>query len=247
MATTSMSITANLDSAASTGTTFPASVTVYDSLGAAHTVTVTYQQKGIDPVTGDAEWSYSAALPSSDFTSGVSTPVTGTLEFNSSGTLTSVTQTTPVAVAATTVGTAAGDISSIPLSFTGLSDGATNLSIGWNLLGTGSTPTISQEDTASTTVRGPGQRPRRGRLLGLYHRLGRHHLRHYSNGQTEAVGQLALANVTNQQGLSLQGDGNYATTLASGPPRSAPRAPAAWDHSGLDLGRIQRQYFRRVL
>ena len=38
----------------------------------------------------------------------------------------------------------------------------------------------------------------------------------YSNGQTENVGQLALANVTNLQGLSLLGDGDYLTTLASG-------------------------------
>ena len=38
----------------------------------------------------------------------------------------------------------------------------------------------------------------------------------YSNGQTETVGQIALANVTNLQGLQLLGDGDYATTLASG-------------------------------
>ena len=38
----------------------------------------------------------------------------------------------------------------------------------------------------------------------------------YSNGQLQSVGQLALANVTNLQGLSLQGDGDYVTTLASG-------------------------------
>jgi flagellar hook protein FlgE len=38
----------------------------------------------------------------------------------------------------------------------------------------------------------------------------------YSNGQQQNVGQLALANVANLQGLSLLGDGDYATTLASG-------------------------------
>ena len=38
----------------------------------------------------------------------------------------------------------------------------------------------------------------------------------FSNGQTQSVGQLALANVTNEQGLELLGDGNYAATLASG-------------------------------
>jgi flagellar hook protein FlgE len=38
----------------------------------------------------------------------------------------------------------------------------------------------------------------------------------YSNGQQQAVGQLALANVANQQGMQLLGNGDYATTLASG-------------------------------
>jgi flagellar hook protein FlgE len=38
----------------------------------------------------------------------------------------------------------------------------------------------------------------------------------YTNGQTEVIGQLAVANVTNAQGLNLQGNGDYATTTASG-------------------------------
>jgi flagellar hook protein FlgE len=46
------------------------------------------------------------------------------------------------------------------------------------------------------------------------------------------VGQLALGNVTNLEGLNLQGDGNYATTLASG--------AASIGVSGTDgLGTIQ--------
>ena len=38
----------------------------------------------------------------------------------------------------------------------------------------------------------------------------------FSNGQQQAVGQVALASVTNDQGLKLLGNGEYATTLASG-------------------------------
>ena len=37
----------------------------------------------------------------------------------------------------------------------------------------------------------------------------------YTSG-TQVVGQVALANMTNLQGLSLQADGEYQTTLASG-------------------------------
>ncbi len=208
-ATTSFSITANLDSSAS-GSSFPATVTVYDSLGAAHNVTITYTQ------TGTNTWSYSAALPASDFASGISTPITGTLAFDDTGTLSQVTQTTPVAVPATPVGTAAGDISSIPLGFAGLADGAADLSIGWNLLGASGTPTISQEDTASAQSAGTANGHAAGVCSGFSIGSDGTVSATYSNGQTQAVGQLALANVTNLQGLSLQGNGDYATTLSSG-------------------------------
>jgi flagellar hook protein FlgE len=38
----------------------------------------------------------------------------------------------------------------------------------------------------------------------------------FSNGQTQPVGQIALANVTNPEGLTVQGGNLYQTTLASG-------------------------------
>jgi flagellar hook protein FlgE len=212
-ATTSFSMTANLDATATAGTTFPAQVAVYDSLGAAHTATITYTQDGIDPATGFDEWSYSAALPASDFTSGVSTPVTGTMEFDSNGNLTSVTTAGGVA---TNVGTIAGDISSIPLSFTGLADGASDLDMSWNLLGSSGTPTISREDSASALSAAPAN----GYPTGTYESFAIGSdgtvTATYSNGQQQAVGQLALANMTNLQGLALEGNGDYATTLASG-------------------------------
>jgi flagellar hook protein FlgE len=38
----------------------------------------------------------------------------------------------------------------------------------------------------------------------------------FSNGQTTPVGQLALASITNQQGMTITAGNNYETTLASG-------------------------------
>jgi len=201
-ATTSFSMTANLDSATASGGAFPGTVTVYDSLGAAHTATITYTQ------TGTNSWSYSAALPASDFTSGTSTPVTGTMTFDSSGNLATVN--------GTAVGSAAGDISQIPLSFTGLADGAADLKISWNLLGSSGKPTISQQDSASAETAAPADGYAAGVCSGFSIGSDGTVTATYSNGQTQAVGQLALANVTNLQGLQLLGDGNYATTLASG-------------------------------
>lgn len=207
-ATTTLNMTANLDATASTGTSFPGQVTVYDSLGAPHIATVTYSQ------TGPNTWSYSAALPAADFASGVSTPITGTMNFDSSGNLASVTTggiTTPV-------GTAAGDISSVPLNFAGLVDGAANLNMNWNLLSSSGAPTISQVD-ASSAVSATAQN---GYAPGQYQSFAIGSdgtvTVSYSNGQKQNVGQLALANVTNLQGLKMLGNGDYATTLASGTP-----------------------------
>lgn len=207
VATTSLTMTANLDAATATGTQFPAQVTVYDSLGEPHVATATYTQ------TAANTWSYSVALPAADFTSGVSTPVTGTIAFDSNGNLTTVTST---GGAAKTVGTAPGDVSSIPLAFTGLADAASNLGIQWNLLGANGKPNISQVDTASAV----SSTNQNGYPSGQYQSFsigsdGTVTVT-YSNGQLQNVGQVALANVTNLQGLQLLGDGNYATTLASG-------------------------------
>lgn len=206
-ATTTLSMTANLDSASATGTQFPAEVTVYDSLGEPHVATVTYQQ------TAANTWSYSVALPASDFASGVSTPVTGTMQFDANGNLTTI---TPTGGAAETVGTTAGDVSSIALGFTGLADGANDLNMQWNLLGSSGTPTISQVDTTSavsaTTQNGYASGQYQSFTIGSDGTV----TVTYSNGQQQNVGQLALANVANLQGLSLLGDGDYAATLASG-------------------------------
>jgi len=206
-ASTSFGMTTNLDAASTTGTTFPAPVTIYDSLGESHVVTVTYTQ------TAPNTWTYSIALPASDFASGVSTPVTGAINFDSNGNLTTI---TPTGGAAETVGTAAGDVSSIPVAFTGLADDASDLNMQWNLLGPGGTPTISQVDTGSavsaTTQNGYPSGQYQSFAIGSNGTI----TVTYSNGQTQNVGQVALANVENLQGLQLLGDGNYGTTLSSG-------------------------------
>jgi flagellar hook protein FlgE len=215
-ATTTMSMTANLDSSSATGTQFPAQVTVYDSLGQSHVATVNFQQ------TATNTWSYSVSLPASDYsTAGADTApaaITGSMTFDANGNLATVAQG---AAAAQTVGTGAGDVSTIALNFNPaatnvLADGATGLNMNWNLLGPAGTPTISQVDTTSA-VSATNQN---GYASGQYQSftIGDDGTvtATYSNGQQQSVGQLALANVANLQGMSLLGNGDYATTLASG-------------------------------
>ncbi len=222
-ATANMNMTLNLDSASASGTVFPTDITVYDSLGDPHTAAITYTQ------TATNTWSYSVALPAADFASGVSTPVSGTMTFDQNGNLSTI---TPTGGAATTVGTGAGDISSIPLAFNGLTDKAANLAISWNLLGTSGTPTISQVDTSSavsaTTQDGYSSGQYQSFTVGSDGTV----TATFSNGEKLNVGQIAMGNVTNLQGLQLLGDGDYAATLASGTPSIAP--------SGTDgLGTLQ--------
>jgi flagellar hook protein FlgE len=205
-ATGSFTITANLDSSATAGSTFPATVNIYDSLGQMHTATVTYS------ANGNGSWDYSIALPASDV--GSAQTVTGTMTFDSNGNLSTIQPSG--AATASTVGTAAGDVSSIPVTFTGLSDGASDLTMNWNLLGTGSTPTISQVSSKSAV----SATSQDGYTSGQYQSftIGSDGIVTvtFSNQQKINVGQIALGNVANQQGLQALGNGNYAATLASG-------------------------------
>jgi len=123
---------------------------------------------------------------------------TGALTFNASGNLVSP----------------AADVSGI--SFSGLSDGAANLNMTWNILGASGAPTISQVDTtsaiASTTQNGYASGEYQSFTVGTNGTV----TATYSNGQQQNVGQLALANVSNLQGLQGLGNSEYASTLASG-------------------------------
>ncbi len=135
--TTNFSLTQDLDSATPVNGTTTGNVQVFDTLGKSYQATVTYTQEGANT------WGYSIALPASAFMSGVSTPVTGTMTF--SPVTGSLIQIQPTGAAnPEAVGTAGGDVSFIPLSFTGLADGAANLNIGWNLLDAGGASIINQ-------------------------------------------------------------------------------------------------------
>jgi flagellar hook protein FlgE len=207
-ATTAMSMTMNLNSSSAVGTQFPGEATVYDSLGDPHVVTITYTK------TAANTWDYSAALPAADFASGTSTAVTGTLSFDSSGNLQSIDPGSTGT--ASTVGTGPGEVASVNLAFAGLADGAANLNMQWNLLGANNAPVIGQVSTTSAASSTSQDGFASGQYQDFTVNSGGIITVSYSNGQKQNIGQLALANVSNLQGLALLGDGNYGTTLASG-------------------------------
>jgi flagellar hook protein FlgE len=189
-ATTTMSLTANLDASAAAGTQVPAQITIYDSLGVAHVATIDFTSQG-----GGA-WNYAISLPAGDATGGAN--LTGTLQFDANGNLTAP----------------ATNVSGI--SFTGLSDGANDLTLNWDLYGANNTATMTQVASASAVSATNQNGYASGEYSGFTIDSTGVVSAEFSNGQTTAVGQLALASITNQQGLTITAGNNYQTTLASG-------------------------------
>jgi flagellar hook protein FlgE len=189
-ATQNFGMTANLNSSAAVGATFPAQLTVYDSLGQPQTVTATFTK------TAANTWSYSLALPSGAATGGAG--LTGMLQFDGSGNL--------ISPAANVTG----------ISFTGLSDGANNLTLDWHLYGANGSPTVTQVDTTSALSATTQDGYASGEYSGFSIDSNGVISAKFSNGRTAAIGQLALANITNEQGLKLDAGNLYETTLASG-------------------------------
>jgi len=195
VATSTFNVDANLDSAATVGTTFNTPVTVYDSLGTSQTVNIQYTKTAADT------WSYSVTLPGSATGSSAATTTlaSGTLSFNSSGQLTLPTGTVPA------------------IDITGLADGAANMSLTWNLDDSSGNPTITQQDTASALNTTPTQDGFAAGALSSYSVLSDGVVQGtYSNGQTLSLGQVAVASFSNPQGLVQTGDGNEQATSSSG-------------------------------
>jgi flagellar hook protein FlgE len=190
-ATQNFSVTTNLNSNATVGTTFSTPVQIFDSLGQSHQVTVSYSK------TATNTWSYSVNLPGGDAT-GVPSNNTGTLTFDSSGKLVSPT----------------GSVNNI--TFPTLVDGASDLSFNWNLNNSSGTPTISQLAAASSNTANSQD----GFTSGVYQSFTVDSsgviTAQFSNGRTSTIGQLAVATVANTAGLTASGGNNFATTAASG-------------------------------
>jgi len=180
---------------------FNVPVAVYDSLGNQQQAEIAFTRDANAPNT----WSYAVTLPVSAYGGAPGAVNSGTVSFNSSGQLATVNGVT----ASATTGT-------IPISFAGLADGAANLSFNWNLYNTNGAPIVSQvaqaSSNSSTYQNGYAPGTYEGYVINSTGLLSAQ----FTNGQTTAVGQLAVGSIVNQQGLTRLGDNNYGVTDASG-------------------------------
>ena len=193
-ATSSFQADVNLDSASAVGNTFSTPLTVYDSLGTAQSLSIQYTKAGTN------SWSYSISLPgaATGAAAATTTVASGTLAFDSSGQLTSPSGTVP------------------GINITGLADGAANMSLTWNLKGPSGAPTITQQNSASATTTTTQNGFEVGTLTNYAVLSDGTVQGQYSNGQTLALGQVAVANFANPQGLTQSSGGSQQATSASG-------------------------------
>lgn len=193
-ATTTMQQQTNLNASAAVGDQFSSPLTVYDSLGAPHVLTFSYTN------TGPGAWTYQITLPAAD-TGGTGNPTviaSGNLTFDANGNLTSP----------------SGNVTGI--NVTGLADGAAPMNLTWNLTGTGGSSLLTQVDAPSATTATQQNGYGSGTLQSYTVESDGTIEGQFSNGQVQALGQIALANFANPQGMQLTGGDSYAPTLASG-------------------------------
>jgi flagellar hook protein FlgE len=195
-ATATFQMSTNLNADAAVGTVYSAPMTVYDSLGNAHNLTINYTN------TAANAWTYQVTIPAAD-QGGTGAPVqlaTGNMTFGTNGALTAPTGTIP------------------GIAINGLADGAANMSLTWNLNGTSGAPTITQEASTSATTASTQDGYSAGSLTSYSILPDGTVQGTFSNNQTLVLGQVAIASFANNQGLTQVGNSDYQASFASGTP-----------------------------
>jgi flagellar hook protein FlgE len=230
VATSQFELAMNLDANAADKTQFSTPIQVYDSLGKAHTATLTLQKEITTGATPTTRWHFDVTIPNNEIagvaasdtsqysliTGGVVTgaPAAGALVFDNSGKLvsayTGADPATPPPLA---------DLTIPPTGVTmpAMAGGGTlSSSVSWKLLGDGSSPDITGFASTSAVTASTQNGAASGTLSNVFIGTDGTINAIFSNGKTSQVAQLALAQFSNVDGLVSQGGGFYAETLASG-------------------------------
>ena len=221
-ATSQATFGGNLDAQAADGTTVPVTLTVRDSLGGAHTLTVTFT-KNFAAAPGQWDWTVTTADPLIASLSGA----TGSVVFNGSG-----------AIAAGQTGTlgityvAAAGVNS-PQTVT-LDFGSAQNASPLTGFAEASTAAMTAQDGFAAGSLQAFSIAGDGTVVGVY-----------DNGRTQTIDRLALARFANPAGLMRLGENLYRESENSGPPDiGAPGdggrgtlIPSALERSNVDLAR----------
>jgi flagellar hook protein FlgE len=226
-ATTKMTLSANLDASAPTGTKFATPLQVVDSLGVTHVLTYSFTK------TGSNAWDYDVSIPGEDLTGGTAgTPTSlasGSLAFDSAGALTSPAAGSPVNIATTT----------------GLTSGASDIVADWSLYSPDGTSLITQFAQTSAASSTSQDGILAAQLTGI--KLGDNGtlMANFSSGKQIAIAQIALAAIGNPDSLVSSGNNNFVVgtqtlTPTVGMPNTGNRGAilgGSLESSNVDLAR----------
>jgi flagellar hook protein FlgE len=229
--TSTLNVTANLDANATPPATpwdpqnpantsnFSTTLNVFDSLGNSHQVSVYFEN------TGANSWNYHLVANGGEVQGGTTGQNdefgTGTLSFNTNGSLQATTST---GGSLTFNGAQA---QTIAVNFgTPVANGGTGLD-GTTQFGNPSAVSAQSQDGYASGSLSAIQIGQDGTVSGVY-----------SNGQTVAVGQLAIAKFASNDGLAQAGQNLWAATTASGDP--ALGAAGAGGRGALVTGSLEQ-------
>ena len=185
----------------STTSNYATSATVYDSLGAPHKVDLYFRAQG-----GGA-WEWHAMVDGGELTggtAGVATEIaTGTMSFDTAGALDTE---TPGASSADFLNAAPGQAITFDFGDAITTDGGTGR--------VGTTQPAGASTVVGLDIDGHGA----GQLVDLHIAEDGTIEGAFDNGDSRAIGRLALALFTDEQGLARGGDGLFTQTAASGQP-----------------------------
>jgi len=193
-ATSQITADLNLNSSATADATsdFTTPITVYDSLGTSHVLSLNFEK------TGANQWSYQVSIPGNEVNGGTAgTPfqisgASGTLTFDTNGQLTDPAAGSPIA-----------------FSVTGLADGASDMNVSWNPYTSAGAGRISQfgQPSAYSATSQNGSPAAQLDHVGLAD--GGKILAEYTDGSQVVVGQVALASIRNPDTLIAAGNNNF--------------------------------------
>jgi flagellar hook protein FlgE len=192
-ATTTSTLDINLDAGAAVNDTYSSTQTVYDSLGNAIPLTLTFEK------TAANVWTASVTVPAGTLNGGGTIGISdNTLNFGNDGTLSNGTDPS--------------------ITLTNLANGAADIAINWDLFDSAGATSgdLTQYAAASTTNFNTQNGYAAGNLRGVSVDEKGFVTGVYSNGQLTPLYQVVLAEFPSYFGLSKMGKNLYAESRASG-------------------------------
>ncbi len=193
-----MDLNLNANATADATSTFSQPIQIYDSLGAAHTLTATFVKSGANA------WTETLTIPGADVgATGPQTIGTASLTFDpNTGLLT---------------GPAAG--SPVQLTISGLADGATfPAAINLNLYDSSGAAALTQYAQPSSLSSSKQDGSAAAQMTSIAITNGGQIEATFSDGQTEVEGQLALANIRNPDTLNNVGSNEFSLSGTTAAP-----------------------------